>query len=99
MPALSAKRKCGKEDRSSMGFELAEALRRAVEVTARKMDAEHLQMCAIPDSPGMTLFRHGSTAYKARCKQNPPPELPIPVVMEGCVFIICVDDQRARPGC
>ena len=76
-----------------MGFQLANDLRQAVEATARKMNVEHLDMCAIPDTPGMTLYRRGSKEYTER-----NPSMPIPVVIEGSIFLVGVDREPQQPS-
>lgn len=82
-----------------MGFHLANDLQQAVEATACKMQAEHLNMCAIPDTPGMTLYKLGSKEYEALRKKYHPraPFMPIPVTIKGCVYLVCIDQQSEQP--
>jgi len=62
-----------------------------VEQTAARMAEENLDVCEIPDSPGMVLVRVGSIEYQRLLDAEPLVMMIPKVVSVGCHgFIVCV---------
>lgn len=60
-----------------------------VQATARKMEAEKLDVCVIPDGQGMVLLRIDSAEFRRRSGALAGViKLPIRSVGGGCTFIV-----------
>lgn len=61
-----------------------------VAATARRMIAENLDVCEIPEGSGMVLLRRGSACYKETLADMSALLVQVPEPVDGCRFVVRV---------
>jgi len=74
----------------SLEVNIVDSFRLQLEATVKKMQAENLDICRVPDSNGFELLRYSSAQAQQLLNQDPVEDLLIPVTIEGEPWLLAL---------